>query len=135
MAARISKSELIVVLVGIGVLVLMCLFPPWQKWDPERPLFYDPSRGGTTPVGFAWRSAGYRPIFTPPTTVDEHMKESNSRGIGDFRVDLDWAVYRGQIDVARLAVQFVAVTLGMAGTVGFMRFRRKDQAADRTTSA
>jgi hypothetical protein len=115
---RLDRKQRIVVLVGVAILVLMSLLPPWQKRHVVTLLNLSAVREEACDV--MWRSAGYSPIFLPPGS-DTHGSKYVSGG-------------GARIDLVRLGVQFVAVALGTVGAVWFLRLRREDQAAGKAAS-
>ena len=117
MAARFDRKERIVILVGIIILTLVCLVPPWQT--PEGP--------------GRWDSAGYWPVFLGAYGRSNRAHWEDRIGwVMDAQLGLERRE-DARVDTTRLLIQCAVVALATAGVVWFMRLWRKDQAAEKTT--
>lgn len=100
---NMNKKQKTVILVGIGIMVVMSLIPPWFHTVQEK--------------GHAKeeRSSVYGPIFKPPRP---HVYDVIERGLVDKTLDVDtfrtlidninWGV---RLDTDRLLVQWAMVAL------------------------
>ena len=92
-----NHKQKIVIWAAIAVIALMCLFPPWIKFNASR----------TSVYGQSYTSIGYRPIFLPPKTT------SNITGFS--------------IDLKRLFVQIFVVVIVVSGyLVTFEKHRKRE---------
>ena len=110
-----SNKQLIVLWVGVGLIVAMCLWPPWvehREGYDYRTVGYKLETAGLY-VGHVLpsrTSLGYKFIFSPP-----QMRRASYVPAGEF-MTWDTVAFRDQqgkcyLDISRLVVQCVVVAL------------------------
>ena len=95
---RLTKRQWIVVWIGLGLIALMGLFPPWYQWTIIR----FPTYPKVT------RDVGYHLLFLPPAVEGERTRESSPK-----------------IDVTRLVFQWGLVSFVTAA--GVLAFHQLDK--------
>lgn len=101
---RANREQLIVLWIGIGLLSLIGLYPPW--------MYTVQSRGDSGMVRME-REAGYHPLFSPPQPQSSDQSDSSAPYIDGVRLDFP-----------RIAVQIVVVFLVTGGL--FWTFRDRE---------
>lgn len=95
---RMNKKQRIIIIIGLGIILLMGLIPPW-KCAISVPKF--------TRVE---RPAGYGFIFYPPSPVE--VAKSGEFESSFMSKPSYWSV---RLDVTRLFIQWAVVAIAMAG--------------------
>lgn len=93
------KIQQIVVLLGLGVLILMCVYPPWVFVDADK----------------VQHPMGYAPLWKPPVTHSQ-----NSAELLGFKLQLNVQTQAANnIDLLRLSMQ-IAILAAVTGGAVFL---------------
>ena len=84
---RMDKTQKIILIIGIALLVIMSLFPPWK---------YTFSRDST----YSERPAGYFCIFAPPPP--RFSSQTNGVAVDIYRLMIQWVAGAGLLAAAWL---------------------------------
>ena len=93
-----NKTQLAVLWIGIGIFVLMGLFPPWMV---------------ATPQGGNYFATGFGSILGPPYFEPTEGTASKSH-------------WKCRMDVGQLSAQWAMVTVMTAGLIYALRNKKKD---------
>jgi hypothetical protein len=96
-----QKTQQIIVMIGVALVVAMALFPPWSFVDENK----------------VAQPMGYAPIWKPP--VERHQDSAQIFGI---KLNIDVQTQKANtIDLGRLAIQMLLVAAVTAGAVTLLK--------------
>ncbi len=104
---RMNKKQRTIIIIGLGIILLMGLIPPWK-------CAFSVAR-----LPRLERPAGYGFIFYPPSPVK--VAKSEEFGSTFMGRPSYWSV---QLDVKRLLIQWAVVIIAMAGI--FLVFKENE---------
>jgi len=96
---RMNKKQRTIIIIGLGIILLMGVIPPWK------------CAFSLAHLSRLERPAGYGFIFYPPSPVTV-AKSKEFLSDGDMRNPSFWSV---RLDTTRLFIQWVVVAIAVAG--------------------
>lgn len=96
---RMNKKQSTIIIIGLGIILLMGLIPPWK-------CAFSVAR-----LSRLERPAGYGFIFYPPSPV----KVAKSGEFGSSASKSDPSYWSVRLDVTRLFIQWAVIAIAVAG--------------------
>jgi hypothetical protein len=95
---RINKKQSTIIIIGLGIILLMGLIPPWK------------CAFSVAKLSHLERPAGYGFIFYPPSPVN--FAKSGEFGTTTMSNPSYWSV---RLDFSRLFIQWAVIVIAVAG--------------------